>query len=261
MNMYLHELKANRKFALSWFIAIIAVVFFLVSFYPIFSKEMSDFLQIINNLPEMIRNALGMHSETIGSILGYYSFILTFIIIFGAIQAMIMGLSILSKEMRQRTADFLLSKPVSRFKIVTSKLLACLTILVISNILYFVIFYFILLSFSNATFAFNTYVLLTLVLLLMQLLFFSLGVVLSVFMLKIKAILPISLGTVFGFYLLSTFTEDKLRVLMPFQYFKATDILLKTSYELRYLFLSLGIIAVFICVTYIVYKNKDIDAV
>lgn len=261
MNMYLHELRSNRRFALSWLITIICVTFFTISFYPIFHEEMSAFLDLINKLPEMIRNALGMHSDTIGSILGYYSFILTFIIIFGAIQAMILGLSILSKEVRQRTADFLLSKPVSRIRIVTAKLLSCLTILVGSNIIYFGVFYLMLLAFANTSFAFDTYALLTLILLMMQLIFFSLGLVLSVFMLKVKAILPISLGTVFGFYLLSTFLEDKFRFLLPFKYFKAADVLLKTSYELRYVILTLIIILVFTFITYIVYKKKDIDAV
>ena len=261
MNIYLYELKANRRFAITWLIAILSIVFIVTSFFPIFSKDMADFLNIINNLPENIRIAMGMNPETIGSILGYYAFILTFVYILGGIEAMILGLSILSKEIRQKTADFLLTKPVSRIKIVTSKMLACLTLIIVSNIICFIGFYLSLLLFANTHFDFQTYTLLTLTILFIQLIFFAVGTLLSVIMSKVKAALSISLGVVCGVYLLSTFTDEKLRAFMPFKYFDITQILLKASYELKYILISLIIVVVSITLTFIIYKKKDIQAV
>lgn len=261
MNIYLYELKANRKFAIAWLAAIIGIVLFLSAFYPMFYKDMNDFTKLINNLPSNVRLVLGMNTRTITTILGYYAFILTLLLIFASIEAMILGLSILSKEIRERTADFLLSKPVSRIKIVTSKILSSITLLVSSNIIYFISFYMILSAFSNKSFNIETYILLTLIVLFIQIIFFSLGIFLSVIMPKIKAILPISLGTAFGLYMLGIFSSENLRVLMPFKYFNITYILLKNSYELKYLYISMFIIIIFISLTYIIYKNKDIDAV
>jgi ABC-2 type transport system permease protein len=261
MNIYLHELKSYFKSSLGWLIAILSVVFIYALFYPTFSKDMDGFSKLISSLPEPVVNAFGFHSNTIGSILGYYTFMMTFVLILGSIQTMILGLSILSKEIREKTADFLLSKPVSRSKVINSKLLASLTILFVSNVIYFITFYLILLSFADNQFAFKTYTLLTLIIIIIQLIFFALGMFLSVIIPKIKSVLPISMGIVFGFYLLGTFIGDKMRVLLPFQYFKPADVLLKGNYESKYLIISMLVITISLILTYIIYKKKDIHAV
>lgn len=261
MNIYLHELKETRKFALTWIIVIVGVLMFLSMFFPTFAKDIKDFSNIMSNLPASIQSALGMNPKTIGTILGYYAFILTILMICSAMEAMILGLSILSKEIRAKTADFLLSKPVSRTQIVASKLLAGLTVIGVSNIIYFVVFYPILLAFSNVSFPFETYALLTFVLVFVQLIFFAMGSLISVIVSKIKGILPISMGVVFGFYFLSTFMDEKLRVILPFKYFNITDILRTSSYDIEYVLLSLLVVIVMIIATFIIYKNKDIEAV
>jgi ABC-2 type transport system permease protein len=261
MNIYFHELKSTYKNALIWIISIIGLTLFLTVFYPTFSKEIDDFVIMLNNFPEAIRIAFGLDPDTIGTILGYYAFMMTFVYICASIQAIIMGLSNLSKEIREKTADFLLSKPISRSKIVTSKIMASLTIIFLSNVIYLIVFYLILLSFADKAFVFNTYFLLTLATLFLQLIFFALGTILSVIIPKIKTVLPMSLGIVFGVYLLSTFTGDKLECFMPFKYFEVTEILLKNQYELKYMIITIIFIFLSICATYIIYKKKDIPAV
>jgi ABC-2 type transport system permease protein len=261
MNIYLHELRSTYKNALIWLVSIIVLTLFLTAFYPTFSKGMDDFVDVLNNLPEAMRIAFGLNPDTMGTILGYFAFMMTFVYICASIQAMIMGLSSLSKEIREKTADFLLSKPVSRSKVVTSKILSSLTIILASNIIYLIVFYLILLSFADKSFAFDTYLLLTLATLFLQLIFFALGTLLSVIIPKIKTALPMSLGIVFGIYLLSTFTGDKLEYFMPFKYFEVTEILLKNRYELKFMLITIIFIFVSICATYIIYKKKDIPAV
>ena len=261
MNIYLYELKANRKFAITWIITMICIVFFLALFFPSFANDVDDFAKIMSNLPASIQSALGMNPKTIGTILGYYAFVLTILTICGAMEAMLLGLSILSKEIRAKTADFLLSKPVSRNQIVASKLLACLTIIVVSNLIYLLTFYPILLMYTNASFPYETYALLTLTVFFIQIMFFTIGALISVIVSKVKAILPLSLGIVFGIYLLSTFSDEKLRALLPFKYFNIPEILQKSSYEFKYVWLALGIAAISVILTFVIYKKKDIQAV
>ncbi len=261
MNIYLHELKATYKNALIWLLSIIGLTLFLTAFYPTFSKEMDDFTAILNNLPEAMRIAFGLNPDTMSTILGYFAFMMTFVYICASIQAMIMGLSNLSREIRERTADFLLTKPITRIKVVTSKILPSLTLITLSNIIYLIVFYLILLSFADKAFAFDTYLLLALATFFLQLIFFALGTILSVIIPKIKTALPISLGIVFGIYLLSTFTGDKLKYFMPFKYFEVTEILLKNQYELKYMIITIAFICVSMGATYIIYKKKDIPAV
>ncbi len=261
MNIYLFELKQNKKLAISWAIAIISIVLFVSMFFPMFSKEMKEFLKIIDNLPPLFKESFGMNPDTIGSILGYYSFILTFVLICGAIEACYLGLSILTKEQRDKTADFLLSKPVSRTKIVTSKILSSLTLILISNILYFIIFYLILNSFTNIEFNFKIYSLLTLSILFIQLLFFFIGMFISTLFKKIKSVTSISLGLSFGLYLLSMFVKDDLKLIAPFKYFDVSKILLTGTFESKYIIISIIIIIISISLTYIIYNKKDIHPV
>lgn len=99
-----------------------------------------------------------------------------------------------------------------------------------------------------------------------QLIFLAIGMLVSVFFNKIKNVLPISLGFVFGFYMLGAIlgtgdTKENLRFLSPLHYYDIPYIIEHSSYESAYLILGAAIVIVCIAVTYIIYKNKDIHAV
>ena len=70
----------------------------------------------LKDYPEPVRKALGLSVDSISSILGFYSYIFLYITLCGAIQAMNLGTSIISKEVSEKTADFLLTKPVTRHR-------------------------------------------------------------------------------------------------------------------------------------------------
>jgi ABC-2 type transport system permease protein len=91
MNIYHHELRSTYKNALIWLVSIIVLTLFLTAFYPTFSKGMDDFVDVLNNLSEAMRIAFGLNPDTMGTILGYFAFMMTFVYICASIQAMIMG--------------------------------------------------------------------------------------------------------------------------------------------------------------------------
>ena len=66
--------------------------------------------------------------------LGFFANIFPFITLIGAIQAAIMGISILSKEPIAKTTDFLLSKPKSRTVIYWQKVTAYATLLLLTEL-------------------------------------------------------------------------------------------------------------------------------
>lgn len=137
MNMFWHELNSLRKSTILWTCTLIALAGIYFSVYPAIANDAADFKRLLGGYPASVRAILGISLDSITSLLGFYSMIFTFITLCGAIQAMNLGVSILSKETRERTADFLLVKPVSRSAIVSSKLLAALTMLIITNVIYY----------------------------------------------------------------------------------------------------------------------------
>jgi len=265
MNMYLHELKSLRKSTITWACAMIALALIYFSVYPNIVKDADNFKTLLGGYPASVRAILGISLDSITSLLGFYSMIFTFITLCGAIQAMNLGISILSKEARERTADFLLVKPVSRQAIVTAKLLAALTMLLTTNVIYYAVASILASIVKTSNYSEKLFFLINLTLFFIQLIFLAIGVVVSVFFTKLKSVLPISLGVVFGFFiigaLIATGDNDGTRFLSPFKYFDTTYIIENSCYEVPYLFTGAVIIIVAIVASYIIYTKKDIHAV
>lgn len=266
MNIFFHELKAYRKSIIIWSIALIAIALLMFSMFSGISKDAESFKKLLEAYPPVVKNALGLSIDSVTSLLGFYSsLVLLYIVLCGAIQAMNLGVSIISKETRDKTADFLLTKPVKRQQIMTSKLLAAVTSLVITNIIYIVGASIIAQLVKNKAFDYKIFFLLSLTVLLVQLMFLFLGVIVSVSVSKIKSVLPISLSTVFGFFFIDMFSSaigDKAtRYITPFKYYDASYIIKNSAYETKYIIIEIIFIAASILASYIIYSKKDIHAV
>jgi ABC-2 type transport system permease protein len=265
MNMFLHELKAYRKSTIIWSVTLAAVVIMFLSMFPAFTSNVAELRKLLEGYPLAVRNALGLSLDNITSLLGFYSFIFLYITLAGAIQAMNLGTSIVSKEVREKTADFLLTKPVSRIQIMTAKLLAALTSLVITNMIYFVIASTMASVITSQAFSMKIFVMISATLFFVQLIFLAIGVIVSVVVRKIKSVLPVSLGTVFAFFFISMFGssigDNNLRYITPFKYFDSTYIVKNASYETSFIILEVVLIIIAVAASYIIYSKKDINAV
>ena len=265
MNMFIHEFKAYRKSTLIWTISLIAIMGLFLSFFPSIARDADEFNKLLDGYPEGVKKALGFTIESITSILGYYSYVFLYISLCGAIQAMNIGTSILSKEVRSKTADFLLTKPVTRINIMTSKLLAALTQLVITNIVYLLAASILVSIVASEEFSYKTFFMVSITLFFLQLIFLALGVIVSVILPKIRSVIPISLGSVFTFFIISMIGssqgEDAMRYITPFQYFNAPYIIKNSSYEISYMIVGTVFIILAIIASYIIYSKKDVHAV
>ncbi|MHB8126389.1 MAG: ABC transporter permease subunit [Desulfitobacteriaceae bacterium] len=265
MNIYLHELKAYRKSTIIWTCTLTAMVILFLLIFPAFTKDVADFKKILGGLPEGLRKAIGLSLENVFSILGFYSYVFAYITLCGSIQAMNLGTSILSKEIRDKTADFLLTKPVSRTDIMTAKLLAALTSLVITNVIYLIVSSIIASAVTSEAYNVKTFLMISLTLFFIQLMFLSLGVLISVFIPKIKSVISISLSVVFGFFIInmldSVIGDQAIRYITPFKYFDNTYIIKNASYETSFVILEIVWIIVALGMSYFIYSQKDIHAV
>lgn len=266
MNIFLYELKSLRKSMLLWTLSLLALAVLYLSIFPSITKDAEEFKQLLGSYPQAIRAMLGINLDYITSLLGFYSMIFTFILLGGAIQAMNLGVSILSKESRERTADFLLVKPVSRTTIVSAKLFSAIITIVITNILFLGITILLVTLQDSPDFNLKLFVLINLTMFFVQLIFISIGMLVSLFFKKIKNVLPISLGVVFGFYLIGTLLVTDIdntvkRIISPFKYFDVSYIINNGSYEVFYLLISAIIVVVAIGISYVLYNRKDIHAV
>lgn len=265
MNMYLHELKSLRKTTIIWLCAMVAIALLYLSLYSGIAKDAAGFKSLLGGYPPAVRAMLGVSLDTITSLLGFYSMTFAFVVLCGAIQAMNFGISIISKETRERTADFLLVKPVSRSAVVNAKILAALTMLLATDVIYYAVASIMASIVATTDYSNKLFFMINITLLFVQLIFFALGVIISVIASKLKSVLPVSLGTVFGLYiigaLIATGPNDASRFISPFRYFDFSYIIKNASYEAPYLIAGAVIVIVAIAASYFIYGRKDIHAV
>ncbi len=264
MNIYRHELKSYGRVTLLWIAALCGFTALLMYFYPMLKADLDNFLKLIDNMPDIVKAAFGLYTATLGTPMGYYCFAFTYTSLFAMIQAANLGVGILSREEREKTADFLLTKPVSRTRILAAKLLAALTLLLATNLIYTGLTAAMLHSLDGEL-ALRPLLLINTSLLITQWIFFCLGLAVSVMASKIRAVLPVSLGLVFVFYAISAFAvrsaDDKLRYLTPFQYFKADYILRHSRYETSFAVTGLCIMLLCLAASFVLYRRRQIHAV
>lgn len=264
MNIFLHEFKTNKKSALIWAAAFSIGIIIFLSMYPAFTKDIESSRKLMGNLPPVVRNALGISLKNFFSIFGFYAYLFTFLALAGAVQAMNVGVGIISKENCLKTADFLLSKPVSRLKIITSKLLAGLSTLLLTNVIFIVVSLVTAKVISTESFSTKIFVLISLTLFLIQLFFLALGTFFSVIIPKIKSVISISLPTAFAFFIIGTLGEiignQNVRYLTPFKFYDPLYIINNGGYETKFLLIELCFIVAAITASFIIYLKKDVPS-
>jgi len=262
MNIYKRELRGNIKSIIGWLAAICGFGTMYMSFFPVFRDDYKTFLKYMDDMPDVMKEALKININTLGTIMGYFAFTLTIVSLLAAIQSCNLGVAVLSREEREKTADFLLTKPVSRCYIFGSKVLSAMTVFIINTIVYTTVM-FAVMSLIGDSFSKKTLLLLTFSVFLLQMMFFAIGIFISMLLKKVKAVLPISLGIVFLFYAVNAFLvpqHEYLRYITPFSYFLPMDII-GNGYELKFVIACTVVIITLITGAYVLYKKRNIHAV
>jgi ABC-2 type transport system permease protein len=126
MTLFLHELRRGRLSLIIWTLAVSYLLAITIILYPEMKTQMSEMNDMFANMGNFTA-AFGMDKLNFGEFMGYLGIECSNQLgLGGALFAAIMGISALSKEERDKTAEFLLSHPVSRTKIVLCKYLALL---------------------------------------------------------------------------------------------------------------------------------------
>ncbi|MCX6808288.1 MAG: ABC transporter permease subunit [Candidatus Berkelbacteria bacterium] len=264
MNIWRHELRSLSKSTLIWTVALSLGVIVFLSMFPAFTKDIETSQKLLNNFPPALRSALGISLKSFFTIYGFFAYLFTFITLAGAIQAMNLGVGTISKEISGKTIDFLLTKPISRAKVISAKLLATLSCLVFTNIIFSLTALICAKIVSTESFSSLTFLLVSATFFLVQLFFLALGSVFTVIISKIKSVIAVSLPTVFAFFVVSELGailgNENVRYITPFKFFDPIYTINHNAYELRFLLIEIVFVLICILLTYVIYEKKDIRA-
>jgi ABC-2 type transport system permease protein len=262
MNIYQHEFKMSLKSVVIWSVSITILLVAFMSLFSSFAADAELLNEMMDKFPKELLMAFGMTDMDMASALGYFALIFLFCQICLAIQAANYGFSLVSIEERELTADFLLAKPVGRSTILTSKLLAAISGLTITNIVVWIIS-FISINIFRGGKEYDTrpLVLLLLSIVLFQLFFLSVGLVISLLVKRVRNVTPYSMGLAFGMYILNAFGnmigEDSLEIISPFKHFEPNYIVKNAAYNLPLVLISVSVIIVSVAASYVLYSKRN----
>ncbi len=139
MTIVKHELRQGKRSFLIWTAAIGFLLGICIFLFPEMKGEMDSVSEMFAQMGSFTA-AFGMDRLNFGTLLGYYAIECGNVLgLGGAFFAALCGVGILSKEERDRTAEFLLTHPVSRTRIVTEKLIAVLIQIVAMNLIIYAV--------------------------------------------------------------------------------------------------------------------------
>jgi ABC-2 type transport system permease protein len=265
-NIFNHEFHARLKSVIIWSLAMAFIIVFFFSLFPAFSDQAAVMNEFLARYPAELRAAFGLDKIDLSTVLGFFSFALVFVELCLAIQAGNYGFGLVSVEESELTADFLLSKPVSRTRVMTSKLLAVLASLLITELVIWVCTFTSMQIFrSGHDYSIRTLLLLLVSLLVLQLVFMGIGLVISLLLRRVRSVTPYGLGLAFGAYVINGFSgvfgDIKLELLTPFKHLDPTYIVKQGSYNIPLVLLDVAVILVTFGVSYWLYTRRDIPAV
>jgi ABC-2 type transport system permease protein len=253
--MLKRELKINFKSLLVWSSVVAIMLIMVFSIYPSLMKseniKMMD--ELINMFPQELMRVFNMDIISISSV---YGWIKTegymFICLFGSIYSSMLGANILW---------FLISKPVKRNQIVTSKIL-CGIINIFSFSMIIFIINMIGLLLSNEM-IWKEFLLISFVPLMLYYLMFFISLLISVIIKKSKTMTGISLIVVFIPYLFQMIgsISDNIKILKQISFFEFVSIrYIIENAHINYIYLIISIIIIIISVfiTYTRYNDKEL---
>ena len=261
MRVFWFELRFNRTALLLWSAAIAFMLGICIVIYPEMSSQMGDINAMFADMGAFT-SAFGMDQLNFGEFMGYFGVECGNVLgLGGALFAAIVGASALAREEREHTAEFLLTHPISRTRIVTEKLLAVIAQVVLLNVAVVVVCVACILGIGVEADA-ATLALVFLAYLILQLQIAAVTFGLSAFLRRGE--LAVGLGLAFGLYfvnILANLSEDLkfLKYITPFGYADGAHIIPEKAIELPYLAVGLAIAVLGIAVAYWRYPRKDIS--
>ncbi len=261
MPLFLHEIKRNKLSLIIWTAAVCFMLGVALILYPEMKGQLNQMGDMFSEMGAF-SEAFGMNNINFGVFTNYFAVECGNVLgLGGAFFASLTGVNALYTEQSRKTAEFLLTHPLSRAKVVLSKLLAVIFEITVFTVVNMAVSYLAVLAIGESI-SLKTVGLIFLAFFISQIViaFISFGI--SAF-LKSGGI-GIAIGLSFGFYLVNIFaniTESMnfLKYITPFSFCETTNIVLNGEITVKYLWPSLAFAVAGIVVAFLKYNKKDIS--
>ena len=261
MTVFKHELRQGRSALIIWTAAISFMLGICIVIYPEMSTQMGDISAMFADMGSFSQ-AFGMDRINFGEFLGFFGVECGNVLgLGGAFFAALLGISALAKEEKEHTAEFLLTHPVSRTRVITEKLCAVIAQIVILNLVVIAVTALSVLIIGEEA-DIKIFALLFLSFFLMQLEVAAVTFGISAFLRRGSLGIGLGLAAVFYFMniVANLIDETKfLKYITPFGYTESADIIADGALNGGYLAVGMAIAALGIILAFWKYGRKDIS--
>ncbi|WP_294907840.1 ABC transporter permease subunit [uncultured Ruminococcus sp.] len=261
MTIIRHELKQSRISLIIWTVAIGFLLAVCIFMFPEMKGEMEEVNDVFSSMGSFTQ-AFGMDKVNFGTLLGFYSVECGNILgLGGAFFASLCAISVLSKEEKERTAEFLLTHPVSRVRVVAEKLISVLLQIVILNAVVYAIAV-LSIAFIGETAPWQEITLMHTAYLLLQL--ELAGVCFGVSAFLRRGSIGTGLGIAVIMYFLNiianlTESAEFLKYITPFGYADGAEIVRNVSLDMNMIAIGILFAVIGISAGFVKYGRKDIS--
>ena len=260
MTIFLHEIKRNRLALIIWSAVISFMLGISILIYPEMTAQMAEIGDMFSQMGSFSA-AFGMDQLNFGEFTGYFGVECGNVLgLGGAFFAALYGVSALSKEEKEHTAEFLLAHPITRTSVIAQKLLALFAQIFALNVCVIAVACGAMLAIGESA-EFGTVALIFLAYFLMQLEIAAITFGISAFLCGNGFGIGLGLALMLYFFnILANLSEEAkvLKYVTPFGYTDSAYIISNTAIAVKYLLPGIAIGIVAVAVAFWKYTKKDI---
>ena len=264
-NLFRRELKGNAFSLLIWTMVITVLISLTMSVYGTFLENNSKILAVMSILPEGALQFKGISNiDDLFSVLGFYTANnVIYMLVLGSIYAIVLSSNILLKEEYYKTAEYLLTWPITRSEVFFSKAAVVFLNVLVLNMVTALAGFISMEIVQREPYSINAFLTLSLYTLLLNLFFGAVGLFMSTLVKRSRPITTLSIGLVlilYFTYTLSKITDSlsKIGYISPFRYVNVDTLNPGYRLEFRNLLYFIGLSLILTILSYRLYKRKDI---
>lgn len=261
MNIIKHELRRNLKSFLIWSGVLTLLVFVYTTEFGIFAGS-PDITDAMAQFEDMFAY-LNIYVTDMTTPEGFTSMVSLYFYLGLGIYSALLGSSIIAKEERDKTAEYLYTLPIKRNQVIRSKMIVAIFYTLMINLITMSLVILFMLPHNPEPIFFDFMFLLGPGVFFFQMLFLTIGMLMSSILKQYKKSGSVTIGLLIGSYLLSTIIGlveqlDFLKYVVPYEYFEAADLLQHLKFDVVYLIITFFIIGLSITGSFIFYQKRDL---
>jgi ABC-2 type transport system permease protein len=264
-NLFFKELRKNITSLLIWMVVITLLITLTMSVYRTFMENQSKITGMLTLIPKGALQFKGVSNfNDLLSVLGFYAANnVIYMMVLGSIFAIVLSSNILLKEEYNKTAEYLLTRPVSRSEIFMSKLAIVILNVFLLNLVTALAGFICIEIVKTGPVRINSFLILSAYTLLLNLLFASIGIFISTLVKRAKPITTFAIGMVMIFYFIYTISRitesiSSLGYISPFRYVDMNVVSQDYKLDILHLAYFIGLSLLLTILSYRIYLRKDI---